>query len=151
MNTRFTTDARKMVLNAAAEARGRGDQRIGTDHLLLGLLRTPDSLAARILGVDFERARTASYDLDREALAAVGIDVGHLGLAEPVRSRRHPPLTSGARAALKRGVDAARAGGSQRIEERHLLLALLASRRPDPAAELMAALGIDPVAAQDRL
>ncbi len=39
MITRLSVDARKMVLTSAAEeARRRGDRRLGTDHLLHGLL-----------------------------------------------------------------------------------------------------------------
>jgi len=147
----LTTDARRMVLAGAAEALRRGDARIGTDHLLLGLLTRPGSLTERVLGVDLAAAQSALQALDREALAAVGIDIGDLGPAEPIRSRRRPPLTSGARVALKRSVDTARADGARRIVERHLLPGLLACRRPDPSAELLAELGVDPMAARERL
>jgi hypothetical protein len=141
-----------MVLDAAAEARLRGDDRIGTDHLLLGLLRPHGSLTSRILGIDMAFAQAAWEDLDRAALAAVGIDVGEMPARDVIVSRRRPPLTSGARAALKRSVDIAKAAGPlRRIEERHLLLAILGCRRPDPAAELLAALGVDPDAMRERL
>ncbi|MFD0885532.1 Clp protease N-terminal domain-containing protein, partial [Streptosporangium algeriense] len=44
-----------VVIKAAAEeARQRGDRRIGTEHLLLGLVHDPSSLSARALGVDRE-------------------------------------------------------------------------------------------------
>lgn len=144
-----------MVLaSAAEEAQGRGDRRIGTDHLLLGLLNDPDSVAARVLGVDLEAARAASAALDRAALAAVGIDLGQLGArprSQPIQARRRPPLTSGARAVLQRSLQEASASKSRHIEVRHLLLALLSCERPDPAAEMLAALGIDPAQARDRL
>ncbi|HZD69764.1 MAG TPA: Clp protease N-terminal domain-containing protein [Actinomycetes bacterium] len=144
-----------MVLaSAAQEAQARGDRRIGTDHLLLGLLDDPDSVAARALGVDLEAARAASAALDRAALAAVGIDLGDLGVrpqSQLIHARRRPPLTSGARAVLQRSLQEASASKSRYIEVRHLLLALLSRERPDPAAELLAALGVDPAEARDRL
>jgi ATP-dependent Clp protease ATP-binding subunit ClpA len=153
MVTRLSQDVRKIVLTLAAEeAQRRGDRRIGTDHLLLGLLHDPNSVAARTLGVDLESARAASADLDRAALAGVGIDAGYLSLPPtPMQAHRRPPLTSGARAALQRSLHEARSAKARRIETRFLLLALLDRERPDPAAELLAALGVDPSEARKRL
>jgi ATP-dependent Clp protease ATP-binding subunit ClpA len=149
---RFDKDARRAVMLAAKdEAKRRGDRRIGTDHLLLGLLHDPESVAVRTLGVDLTSARAASEALDRAALAAIGIDLGDRSLATPVQAARHAPLTSGARTVLQLSLDQARQGRSRRIQARHLLLALLARQRPDPAAELLHALGVDPSAARDRL
>jgi len=65
--------------------------------------------------------------------------------------RRFPPLTSGARAVFKRAIDEAHQSGSGRIDTSHFLLALLSRRRPDPAAELLDALGVDLLAARRRL
>jgi ATP-dependent Clp protease ATP-binding subunit ClpA len=153
MVTRLSEDVRRVVLTSAAEeAQRRGDRRIGTDHLLLGLLHDPNSVAARTLGIDLESARAASAALDRAALAGVGIDVGYLSLPPmPMQARRHPPLTSGARAALQQSLHEARPAKARRIEARFLLLALLDRERPDPAAELLAALGVDPSEARKRL
>ena len=155
MITRLSSDARKIILTSAAEeARRRGDRRLGTDHLVLGLLHDEDSLAAKALGTDLESARAASDALDRAALAAIGVDVVPVGdspQAVPVRSRRLPPLTSGARAVLKTALEATRQARSRRIETRQLLLALLDRERPDPAAELLHALGVDPSAVRVRL
>ena len=153
MMTRLSTDARKMVLTSAAEeASRRGDRRLGTDHLLLGLLHDADSSAARALGVSLESARGASDALDRAALAAVGVDVGHLGVApQSAPARRHRPLTSGARAVMKRTIEEARPAKTGRIDTSHFLLALLSRERPDPAAELLHALGVDVSAVRDRL
>ncbi len=60
-----------------------------------------------------------------------------------------PP--SGARAVLHRGLQEASTSRSRYIEARHLLLALLSRERPDPAAELLAALGVDPAQVRARL
>ena len=153
MVIRLSADARKIVLtSAAAEARRRGDRRLGTDHLLLGLLQDADSSVARALGIDLESARAAADALDRAALAAVGINVDHLGNPPPpVFARRLLPLTSGARAVLKRTVDETRKARSSRIEPSHFLLALLDRERPDPAAELLHALNVDRSQVRSRL
>jgi ATP-dependent Clp protease ATP-binding subunit ClpA len=153
MPKRLSVDARKLVLTSATEeARRRGDRRLGTDHLLLGLLHDEGSPAAKALGVSLDGARAASDALDVAALAAVGIQIKTLGEGPPAPSgRRLPPLTSGARAVFKRAIDEARPFRSGRIDTTHFLLALLSLRRPDPAAELLDALGVDPAAVRQRL
>jgi len=153
MPKRLSDDARKLVLTSATdEARRRGDRRLGTDHLLLGLLHDEDSRAAQALGVSLADARAASDALDLAALAAVGIEIQALGEEAPASfGRRLPPLTSGARAVFKRAIGEARPARSGRIEATHFLLALLTLQRPDPAAELLDALGVDPAAVRKRL
>jgi ATP-dependent Clp protease ATP-binding subunit ClpA len=153
MITRLSADARKIVLTSAAEeARRRGDRRLGTDHLLLGLLHDRDSSVARALGIDLESTRAAADTLDRAALGAVGVNVDHLGdTPRPAYPRRLLPLTSGARAVLKRAVDETRKAKTQRIEARDFLVALLERERPDPAAELLAALNVDRSQVRSRL
>jgi ATP-dependent Clp protease ATP-binding subunit ClpC len=49
MFERFTERARQVVVFAQAEARGLKHNYIGTEHLLLGLLREEEGLAARVL------------------------------------------------------------------------------------------------------
>jgi ATP-dependent Clp protease ATP-binding subunit ClpA len=153
MPKRLSADARKLVLaSATEEARRRGDRRLGTDHLLLGLLHEEDSRAAKALGVSLADAHAASDALDLAALAAVGIQSGAPGVGPPAPfGRRLPPLTSGARAVFKRAIDEARPVKTGRIDTTHFLLALLSLQRPDPAAELLGALGVDPAAVRQRL
>jgi ATP-dependent Clp protease ATP-binding subunit ClpA len=153
MPKRLSVDARKLVMTSATEeARRRGDRRLGTDHLLLGLLRDADSPAAKALGVSLADARAAVDRLDAAALAAVGVQAETLGAGAPAPfGRRLPPLTSGAREVFKRAVDAARPARTGRIDTAHFLLALLSLRRPDPAAELLDALGVDRAAVRQRL
>src|SRR2546430_13934569 len=49
MFERFTARARRAVVNAQQEARELNHNYIGTEHLLLGLMREPESVAARAL------------------------------------------------------------------------------------------------------
>jgi ATP-dependent Clp protease ATP-binding subunit ClpA len=152
MVTRLSPDAKTVLASAAEEARRRGDRRLGTDHLLLALLGDPGSGVARALGVDLAAARTASDSLDRAALAAVGVNVTHLGTPPPSAFTRWlPSLTSGARAVLSSAVEQTHRTKTPHIETRDLLVALLARESPDPAADLLTALGVDREQVRGRL
>lgn len=141
MFDRFAEAARNAVTVSAAEAGRRGDRRIGTDHLLLGVLHDPT--IATLLGVDLERARAASRALDQQALAAIGIDIGNVNPPVATRNSKHAPLTSGARSVLPRALTLAAAEKARRLTTKHLLLALLEREQPDPVAVLLTRLQID--------
>jgi ATP-dependent Clp protease ATP-binding subunit ClpA len=144
----------QVVTAALDEARARGDRRMGTEHLLLGLLGDPGSVPARALGVDLPTARAGLDELELAALRAIGLDPG------PTRAlaglpRRHPPLTvaaltSGARSAVRQAVDATTTR-TRAAAPRQLLLALLDRGRPDPVAALLDQLGVDRDAVRARL
>ena len=141
MFERFAAAARSAVASSVQEAEFRGDRRIGTDHLLLGLLHDPEMAA--LVGVDVQRARAESAALDQQALAAVGVDVGEFTADRSPRRPRHAPFTSAARSVLPRALIYAKTEKSRRITSRHLLIALLERDEPDPAASLLTGLGID--------
>jgi hypothetical protein len=143
-----------VVTAALDEARRRGDRRMGTEHLLLGLLHVPDAAPARALGVDLESAREALEALDNAALRALGIDFGQLVPGDPA-TRRHPPvtlsaLTSGARSAVKRCI-AETTAKTRATAPTRLLLILLTCQHPDPVAQLLSQLRLEPSAVRDRL
>lgn len=144
---------------AREEARCRGDRRVGTEHLLVALLLEPD--LASVLGTDVESARAGLATLDRRALAAVGVGA-QIELPAPAPRTALPrrptlktvlqgrlPLTPAAKRVLEASWKATR--GRRHLGETHLLASLLELERPDPAAELLAHLGIDPVTARKRL
>ncbi|MGW0252544.1 Clp protease N-terminal domain-containing protein [Nocardia goodfellowii] len=143
------------VLTAALDEAGRsGARRLGTDHLLLALLHDEASVPARALGITLERARAGLDDLDRTALATLGLELRGL---EPPTPQPYKPLplsrnnaTSNARAVLR---DAVNATGlrTRSLAPNHLLRSLLVLSEPDPAAELLAHLGIDPELTRERL
>jgi ATP-dependent Clp protease ATP-binding subunit ClpA len=153
MPRRLSPDVRNAVLTAAAtEASNQGDRRIGTEHLLLALLHDQTSPAAQALGVTLDQARAASQRLDVEALATVGINVAAVpGATAPARVRRLRPLTSGSRSVLVRSVNESRERKMKYIDATHFLLALLECQRPDAAAALLHALGVDSEAVRQRL
>ncbi|MEV7006243.1 Clp protease N-terminal domain-containing protein [Streptosporangium sp. NPDC051022] len=150
MFERFTAGARAAVAaHAPAEARQRGDRRIGTEHLLLGVLH--DAEAAQALGVDVETARSALAALDEAALAVIGVDArGVERITIPAPSKRMP-FTSGAKATLSRALAVARRAGARRVTGGHLLAGLLDGDRTDPATGVLTELGVDRFAVRARL
>jgi ATP-dependent Clp protease ATP-binding subunit ClpC len=110
---RFTEVARQVVVLAQQEARSLGHRWIGTEHLLLGLLRV-DSPVRRALedaGLTVERARAA---------AAVAVGISDEALDGQL------PFTSRARRALETSAQEAKRLRSGTIAPEHLLLGALA-------------------------
>jgi len=143
---------------ASEEARRRGDRKAGTDHLLLGLLEEPSIEAA--LGVSLEEARDALDLLDREALAAIGIDQ-ELD-APPLRMHPVPVrptfkavmkdrlrMTPVAKRVLQEVGKPMRRG--KHITPQQVLVGILDLESPDPAADLLGALGVDTAEVRRRL
>ena len=152
MFERFTDRARRAVVDARAQAVALGHRRVGTGHLLLGLLSEGDGLAARVLlarGVDGDRVRDVVVQLeaaptthsdpeDVEALAAIGIDLhavtsaveeafGEGALRRPrrVRRRRSAPFGPMAKQALTRSLAEALRLGHDYIGTEHILIAIV--------------------------
>jgi ATP-dependent Clp protease ATP-binding subunit ClpA len=140
-----------IILAAMNEAQQRGDRLLGSEHLFLGLLHEPDSVAVKALGVDLSGARSALEALDRAALAAIGLDVGNVPLASRAAWRKGPRMSSAAQAVINRAAkDATRTKGRHDWAT-HMALALLDAEPSDPVAALMAELGIDRAAVRERL
>jgi hypothetical protein len=148
-------------IDAREEARRRGDRKVGTEHLILGLLREP--VLAQALGCDLQTARDALDAMDHDALAAVGIGASFnappIPIDEPIKRPSRPtlkavlrdrlPMTPAAKTALEKSYKERRPG--HHIGPQQALRTVLELKPPDPAAELTAALGIDRAAAQQRL
>ena len=134
---------------ARDEARGRGDRKISTEHLVLALLADPTSKPAKALGCDLHTARTALDELDRQALLAIGIDAAPQ--AQPLRGPQggRLSLTPAAKAVL--GGSMKVAGHRRQLRPEHVLLALIECQPSDPAAALFASLGLDPAVMRERL
>ena len=79
-NIPFTPRAKKVLALSASEARGLGHSYVGTEHILLGLLREGEGIAARVLenlGIDLDETRyeimkTLDPDYDPEADGGFG-------------------------------------------------------------------------------
>ena len=133
--------------DARDEAVRRGDRTIGTEHLVLALLADPASPAVRALGCDLDSARRALDALDHQALAAIGIEPEITAGPVAARATGRLRLTPAAKAVLTGIRDARKSRGAGLGI---VLSALLGLPRPDPAAELLAALGVDAQAARER-
>lgn len=139
----------RVIMAAQAEAQRRGDRRLSTEHLLLGVLHEPEAVAA--LGVDLAAARAGLDGLDRQALAAIGVNTGEFSPAAVPAATKRPPLTTAARATLLRAIKPGPRVRAVHPTAGQFVLALLANDRPDPAADLLAHLGVDTAAVRARL
>ena len=104
MFEKFARDAREAVVHAQDEARTLGMDRIGPEHVLLGAVRTPDTVAAQALarlGVDHSALLAAvrvqpEHAIDADALADLGVDL------EAVRAQVEASFGPGALDAVSR-------------------------------------------------
>ncbi len=149
MFERFASSTRTAVERGAEEAGRRGDRRIGTEHLMLGLLH--DQETAALVGVSVGDARSTSESLDVQALEAIGLPIGDFRPAVRPSKLTRTPFTSGAKAVLARTVSLTSAERARRITPRHLLLALLERQQPDPAAVLLNECGVNAQELADKL
>ncbi len=133
--------------DARDEAVRRGDRVIGTEHLVLALLIDPASPAATALGCDLGSARRTLDELDSQALAAIGVEPGITAAPAGGRVTGRLRLTPAAKTIFTSIHDARKHRGAGLGI---VLNALLDLRRPDPAAELLSALGVDSLAARER-
>src|SRR5438552_3744003 len=127
---RFTERARRVVFFAQEEAARLGENYVGTEHLLLGLVRENDSVAARILdrlGVPLGRIRS---DIERQ------VTRGHGNLGQDMQ------LTPRAKRVIDLAYEEARQLNNNYIGTEHLLLGLI--REGDGlAARVLMKLGAD--------
>ncbi len=113
MFERFTERARQVVVLAQDESRELGDAFIGTEHLVLGLLREDEGIGARAI---------RSFGVTPEGLRdALRPDRGPVA---PVASGQIP-FTPRAKESLERALREAGALGDRFIGTEHLLLGLL--------------------------
>jgi ATP-dependent Clp protease ATP-binding subunit ClpC len=113
MFERFTESARRVVVLAQEEARMLDHNYIGTEHLLLGLIREGEGVAARVIesmGLTLEAAR-------EQVEATVGRG------SEPPSG--HIPFTSRAKKVLELSLREALELNSSYIGTEHLLLGLM--------------------------
>ena len=137
MFERFTNGARQVAVLAREEARMLGHDRIGTEHLLLGLLREGDGVAASAL-----ESLGISLEAVRQQVAEIR---GHDQQARP----GHIPFTPHAKKALELSLRESLRLGHNYIGPEHILLGLLREgtdtkvEGPGVAAQVLVDLGAD--------
>jgi predicted enzyme related to lactoylglutathione lyase len=130
MFERFTDEARRTVVLAQEEARRLDHDYIGTEHILLGLLRAPDGVAARVLGGLDITADAVRGEVERIIGRGSTPPSGHI----PFTPRAKKILELALREALRRADDF--------IGAEHLLIALLREGE-GVAARVLVTLGAD--------
>ncbi len=128
MFERFTERARQVVVLAQEEARTFKHNYIGTEHILLGLLREEEGLAARVLG---------SLDITIERVRAAVLRIVGAG-EEPTSGQI--PFTPRAKKVLERALTEALSLGHNYIGTEHILLGLV--RENEQVAGQMQGVGV---------
>jgi ATP-dependent Clp protease ATP-binding subunit ClpC len=130
MFERFTERARRVIVLAQDEATALNHNYIGTEHLLLGLIRDGEGVAARALtsmGIGLDAVRQAVLDI--------------IGRGQQAPSG-HIPFTPRSKKVLELSLREALQLGDGFIGTEHILLALL--REGDGvAAQVLVASGVD--------
>lgn len=133
----YSADARRVVSLAIAEAGQLGHPRVGTEHLLLGLLADADSDAAAAL-----RAAGATLAGARYTVSEVVTEVAE-------SSREELPFTPRAQRALERAGRFARRDKDPEVTADHVLLGVLDVE--GLACQVMRGLGVDLVRLRDAI
>jgi ATP-dependent Clp protease ATP-binding subunit ClpC len=142
MNYNFTDQVRKVLAMAREEAIRLNHNYVGTEHILLGLIREDKGAAAAVL---------ASLAVDLKQLPEMVDDSARPG--KPRFALGDLPYNSGAKKVLQFAMEEARNFGHGYVGTEHLLLGLLRRRRgitlfgllPEPkniAADVLTRLGI---------
>jgi len=131
MFNRFTERARKVIILAKEEAKRFNHDYIGTEHILLGLIREGEGVAANVLekmGVSLENIR-----IEIEKLVQPGPATQIMG---------DLPFTPRAKKALELAAEEARSLGHNYIGTEHLLLGLIREEE-GVASQVLLNLGLD--------
>ncbi|MFH1413758.1 MAG: ATP-dependent Clp protease ATP-binding subunit [Candidatus Omnitrophota bacterium] len=131
MFNRFTERARKVIILAKEEARRFNHDYIGTEHILLGLIREGEGVAAAVLqkiGISLQNIR-----LEIEKLVQPGPSTQIIG---------DIPFTPRAKKALELSAEEARSLGHNYIGTEHLLLGLIREGE-GIASQVLLNLGMD--------
>ncbi len=128
---RFTQRARRVLSLAQEEADRLHHHQIGTEHLLLGLMREDGGVAGRVLrdlGLDVRRVEEL---------------VSRLSTATDRTTSSQPDLSPGTKKVLELAVDEARRMGHHYIGTEHLLLGLV-RQQEGIALDVLRRLGVSP-------
>ncbi|MFT5232413.1 MAG: ATP-dependent Clp protease ATP-binding subunit ClpC [Candidatus Krumholzibacteriia bacterium] len=131
MNDRFTQRVRKVLFLARDEAGRLQHDYIGTEHLLLGVIREGEGVAANVLrrmNLEFDRIQKAVED-------SVSAPMGPVSIGEI-------PFTPRAKKVLELSIDEARLHNHNYVGTEHLLLALIREGE-GVAARVLTELGAD--------
>jgi ATP-dependent Clp protease ATP-binding subunit ClpA len=164
MLERLTSAARQAIVDARSEAGRAGQDKIRSEHLLLGLLTEPgvaaDTMSAAGLALEDLRARVprgahpGPATLDADALAALGIDLDAVRRATDatfgsgaldnvvIPGRKRLPMADDTKQALAGALRQTVRQGRREITSGHVLLGIIDQRR-NGALTVLAEAGAD--------
>ena len=131
MFNRFTERARRILVLAQQEALKLGNDHIGTEHLLLGLVGDVDSVASRSL---------VSLNVNLSAIRSQIVEKLNRNSVE----KQEVNYTPRAKKALELAVDEAQHLGHNYVGTEHILLGLMREVE-GIAAQVLRSLGIDSI------
>ncbi|MDI3298932.1 MAG: ATP-dependent Clp protease ATP-binding subunit [Bacillota bacterium] len=128
---RYSERAQRVILLAQEEARRLGYNYVGTEHLLLGLIREGTGVAARALqnmGVDLDQVRAEVEKIIGRGNGPVGGEIGYTPRAKKV--------------VMELAIEEARLLGHNYVGTEHLLLGLIREGE-GVAARVLENMGVD--------
>ncbi len=131
MFNKFSKRAAQVFVAAQDEARALGHSYVGTEHLLLGVMKTANGEAYNVLrehGLDYS-------SLKQEVIAVVGAGI-------PRENASSPQMTPRARKIIELAYEEAQLLGQNYISTEHILLAILREGE-GVAAHILRKFGID--------
>jgi ATP-dependent Clp protease ATP-binding subunit ClpC len=139
MFERFTDRARRVVVLAQEEARMLSHDYIGTEHILIALIREGGGVAAQAL---------ESLGITEEAARQQVEEITGRGQQDPPRG--HIPFTPPAKKVLQLSMREAIALGHAYIGTEHILLGLIREGQ-SPGMQVLNGLGVDPDRVRQRV
>src|SRR3954454_11214253 len=139
MFERFTDRARAVVHHAQEEARGLGHDHVGTEHLLVGVLREPAGIGAKAL---------ASFDVSLETVRS---EIEHRLARGTDESPRNPTFSPAAKQAFEFALREATAMGHDHLGTEHLALGVVRVQDGAAARILADCYGVDRERLLDRI
>lgn len=119
MDSNFSPKVKEIISYSREEALRLGNDFIGTEHLLLGLIRDGDGMAMKVL----EQMEVDLFDLRKEVEAAIK-DKSN----KPLNNINSLPLTKQAEKVIRITLLEAKALKSQTVETEHLMLSILKNK-----------------------
>jgi ATP-dependent Clp protease ATP-binding subunit ClpC len=120
MSYKFSSQMKEIISFSRDEAERLGNDYIGTEHLLLALLREGDNTAIRIL----KSFKVDIVEMQKEIELTVKSDKGY---------QNSMPLNDSAEQIIHGAVAEAKTSRSKRVEPEHLILSILNNSSTAPA------------------
>ena len=133
MDSNFSPKVKEIISNSREEALRLGNDFIGTEHLLLGLIREGDGIAIRVL----QSLKVDIFELRKDLEVAIKDKS-----SRPVSNINSLPLTKQAEKVIRITVLEAKSLKSQMVETEHLMLSILKNKE-NPATQILAHYNVD--------